>query len=560
MQARHSIVALTVLVALAGCEVGGNNRDGGTSADARVIHCDSVLDADGDGIYDDFETSFDFDGDGTGNYQDTDSDGDGFSDAEEHGSDDGCSARDQDGDGYFDYLDLDRDGDGLSDAEERDRYFTDPSNDDSDGDGFTDLAEVATGHDPNDASDGIPDDAYYVVLPYMGDAVERELVFGTTVRKADVFFMVDSTGSMGGEIDNLESGLESIVTQMRASLTDVGVGFGQFAGFGGPAAGRMCVPSPFGEICTEGEGGADDKPFELVEPITTDDSVMRDAVGRLVARSSSGAGTASSAEALYQAATGEGVAPWVPPQVCESVPDEVGRRTAYPCFRPGALPIMVVITDTASKNGPPPSTTYNPSTFTMGRPHTYDETLTALNTLGARVIGIISGAESGDPTAQFSTWAQQTGTTDAAGAPIRFSIASDGTGLSSSVVDAIRTLAEETPQNISTAVRDGEDRPDGIGPVDANLFIKAITPVSVFDGTVAHSCPDATRCDDQHFFDVTPGSRVTFRIRFLNDFQEPRSHAQVFLATIIVLGNGVAELDAREVIIVVPSGSVPILI
>ena len=141
-----------------------------------------------------------------------------------------------------------------------------------------------------------------------------------------------------------------------------------------------------------------------------------------------------------------------------------------------------------------------------------------------------------------------------------FNINGDGSGLDSSIVDAIRTLAEETPQDISAVVRDGEDRPDGIGPVDANRFIKAITPVSLFDGAVAHPCPDATRCNDQQFFDVTPGSRVTFRIRFLNDFQEPRSHAQVFLATIIVLGNGVAELDAREVIIVVPSGSVPLLI
>ncbi len=547
----HRIVTLGAVLALAGCETGTQHPggDGGLRPDARLIHCDSTTDSDGDGMYDDFETSNDFDGDGIPNYQDTDSDGDGFTDAEEHGTDDGCSARDQDGDGHFDYLDLDRDGDGLSDAEERDRYFTDPSNPDSDGDGFTDLAEVATGRDPNDPTSRIPDDAYYVVLPYGGSPVERDLVFGTTVRKADVFFMVDSTGSMGGEIGNLVSGLDSMVTQMRASLTDVGVGFGQFAGFGGlDCTTVLGIPA-----CADGPEG--DLPFELVQTITTDDAVMRSAVSRLEARNNSGGGTASSAEALYQAATGEGIAPWVPPQVCDSIPDEVGRRTGYPCFRPGALPIMVVMTDTASKNGPPPSSAYDPSLFSMGVPHTYEQTLDALERLGARVIGIISGAEAGDPTAQFSTWAQQTGTTDATGAPIRFTISSDGTGLGSSVIDAIRTLAEETPQHISAIVRDGDDRPDGIGPVDAGMFIKAITPVTLFDGAVAHPCPDATRCDHRNFFDVTPGNRVTFKIRFMNDFQEPRSHAQVFLATIVVLGNGVAELDAREVIIVVPSGS-----
>jgi len=96
--------------------------------------------------------------------------------------------------------------------------------------------------------------------------------------------------------------------------------------------------------------------------------------------------------------------------------------------------------------------------------------------------------------------------------------------------------------------------------VDARNFIKTITPVSLFDGTAEVTCPTASRCDDQQFFAVPPGQTVRFRVRFLNDFHEPQSFAQVFFATIYVLGNGVAELDAREVVIVVPSGSVPILI
>ena len=95
--------------------------------------------------------------------------------------------------------------------------------------------------------------------------------------------------------------------------------------------------------------------------------------------------------------------------------------------------------------------------------------------------------------------------------------------------------------------------------MDATLFIKAITPVSLFDGAPV-ACPAAGRCDDRLFYGVTPGNTVTFNVRFRNDFQEPRSFAQVFLAEIVVLGNGVAELDTREVVIVVPAGSTPILI
>lgn len=554
MRSRRSLLAasmLAVVATLGGCRVGGGGDAGPGMPDSRlVVRCNTTDDGDGDGIYDELETGADFDGDGTPNYLDDDSDGDGFLDRDEHGDPDGCVARDTDGDGLYDFLDLDRDGDGLSDAEERDRYFTNPSDDDSDDDGFTDLAEAATGHDPNDASSRIPEDTFYVVLPYLGEEVTRELVFGTTVRKADVFFMVDSTGSMLDEIARLRTGLATVVTHMRASLTDVGVGFGQFAGFGGLA----CSGSGLFRICADGPDG--DLPFELTQVITTNDAEMMAAVGRLHA-ASGGANWASSNEALYLMATGEGFAPWLSPQSCPHVPDDFGMRHGYPCFRPGALPIAVIVTDTASKNGPPPAETYNPAYFTSSPrgPHTYEETLAALHDIGARVIGILSGAEAGNPGAQFETWARQTGTVDAAGNPILFTISPDGSGLDTSIVDAIRTLAEETPQDISATARDGADRPPEVGPVDATRFIKAITPVTV-SGT---SCPDPPRCDAERFYDVAPGNTVVFRIRFHNDFQMPRSSAQVFLATIVVLGNDVAELDSREVVIVVPAGSTPLI-
>ena len=110
-----------------------------------------------------------------------------------------------DDDAIPDYLDNDSDNDGLSDREETERYETDPLNPDSDGDGYIDVAEVATQHDPNDRNDGIPEDDYYVVLPYRGDAQERELRFGTTVRQADVFFMMDRTASMREEVARLKA-------------------------------------------------------------------------------------------------------------------------------------------------------------------------------------------------------------------------------------------------------------------------------------------------------------------------------------------------------------------
>jgi hypothetical protein len=222
---------------------------------------------------------------------------------------------------------------------------------------------------------------------------------------------------------------------------------------------------------------------------------------------------------------------------------------------------MVVITDTSSKNGPLGASMYNDSLFTSPRPpHQYMETLTALHNIGARVIGIISGEEVSSPTpiAQFREWATQTGTVDAGGAPIALMINSDGSGLDTRIIEAIRTLAEETPQDISTRTVDGEDFPTQDPPVDATQFIKAITPLEAFNMGVP--IPDTVIMrDDTTFYGVTPGTTVSFRVRFENDFQPPQLSAQVFLAEIIVVGNGVADLDSHDVVIVVPAGSGPLI-
>ncbi|WP_053233767.1 hypothetical protein [Sandaracinus amylolyticus] len=562
---------LSTLLALAGCTEGTNRPpgrvdDGGTGPGPIIEGiCSSTTDSDGDGLYDAMEGTSDWDGDGTANHLDTDSDGDGLLDSAESGGLGGCRARNSDDDAIADYLDNDSDNDGLSDREETERYETDPLNPDSDGDGYIDVAEVATGHDPNDRNDGIPEDDFYVVLPYRGDPQERELRFGTTVRQADVFFMMDRTGSMGDEVDRLKSSLDTVVAQMTATIDDIGVGFGGFAGFGGRAGGPCMTLPVVGEVCGEGDNG--DVPFNLYGVITTDLTRMRSDLAMMEA-DQGGATWASSNEALYQAATGEGIAPWVPMQRCTAVPDEEGRRYGYPCFRPGSLPIMVVLTDTSSRNGPLTAGvsggTYTPSNFTMGPPpHTYDQTLASLRMIGARVIGVLSGTEVSNPTpqAQFETWARETGTVYADGRPIVFNISGSGAGLDTSIVEAIRVLAEETPQNISAVPYDGEDLPAQDPPIDATDFIKAITPVRLLeDGVPTVTCPMAERCDDWVFYGVAPGDVVEFRVTFRNDFVAPRATTQLFEARIVVLGNGVAELDERDVVIIVPAGSEPILI
>lgn len=109
-----------------------------------------VVDSDGDGLSDDFETAI-----GTDPRQ-PDTDGDGMYDGWEYDNGfDPCVNNDDvtvDNDETND-SDYDTDNDGLTNREEAD-FGTDPQNDDTDGDGVTDGKEVENSSDPNDATDG----------------------------------------------------------------------------------------------------------------------------------------------------------------------------------------------------------------------------------------------------------------------------------------------------------------------------------------------------------------------------------------------------------------------
>ena len=54
------------------------------------------------------------------------------------------------------------------------------------------------------------------------------------------------------------------------------------------------------------------------------------------------------------------------------------------------------------------------------------------------------------------------------------------------------------------------------------------------------------------FAQTTPGTEVRFRVTAYNDFVEPTSEVQLFVARIQVLGDQVTVLDERNVYIVVP--------
>ena len=211
----------------------------------------SLEDADGDTIGDADEGAsldVDTDGDGQPDYLDTDTDGDGYPDEVEAGDADVRTAPvDTDGDGIPDFRDLDSDGDGLSDAEELSRG-TDRTNPDTDGDGETDGVEVSGGTDPVDPTDSVSARGGFTFSLAPGASDTDTLRFEPTVKKADILFLMDTTGSMGGTIDALQARLSTFITNVRGRIDDAAFGVARFDDF---------PISPYGSSI--------DVPFELAQ-------------------------------------------------------------------------------------------------------------------------------------------------------------------------------------------------------------------------------------------------------------------------------------------------------
>ncbi len=563
------------------------------------------LDADGNGIFDTAETAGDTDLDGIPDFADTDNDGDSITDIEEIGGNP-SAPHDTDGDGVRDFMDLDSDADTISDLHERpgiqdtdedtipDRLDLDTDQDgipdageagdvlvetapvdsdgdgvanfrdvdsdndglgddwehmnglnpyaeDSDGDGVPDLIEVGAGTDPLDpGSDPTSEGNFYFLVPYneAPDPTMDTLVFSTDIQIADVFVLIDTTGSMGGEINNLRSSLSgTIIPGVAGIIPDVWFGVGRFDDY---------PVSPY--------GGSGDHVFQLFQRMTPSITDAQNAVNALT--NGYGAdGSESDVPALWATATGLGLGGWLSSTVVCG-PGEIG----YPCFRPGAVPIVVLITDATFHNGPP-GTFDGYSSATLGGhiAPTYTDAVAALNSIHAKVIGIWASGGYGDVEGHCRQIAIDTGAVDIGGTPLLYNIGSDGSGLGTSLVNGIATLASQVPLDISSVGRD-----DTADLVDATAFIERIEPNVV--GGVADPLDPTRVCvggltvsdltGDGYpdvCVDVLPGTTVCFDIYpRMNTTVPPTEEPQVYKAFIDVVGDSVTVLDTREVFFLVP--------
>jgi hypothetical protein len=187
----------------------------------------------------------------------------------------------------------------------------------------------------------------------------------------------------------------------------------------------------------------------------------------------------SSVPALYATATGSSLS-WAggmtPPQ--SSCP---GGTTGYPCFREEALPIVVLVSDADFHNGPDGQDPYS-----FSEAPTYATALAELDDIGARVVGIYSGPGPDFPGLDdFRRLAMDTRTTYPDGSPMVFQIGEDGSGLSTSVVDGIASLAGGRTQDVHGQAVAGGSHPAGADP------LSVVTGLVTGEAT-AYASKDAT--------------------------------------------------------------------
>jgi hypothetical protein len=439
----------------------------------------------------------------------------------------------------------DGDGDGVPD-------IFDPSptdaNGDADGDGYPDSWESYLGTDPLVANPAPPSKNIYIVLPYEGGPVSKTIPpdFSVKIRSADIYFLVDTTGSMDGEIANLQTSLiGTVIPGIQAKIADAQFGVGSYQDFN--AGGQY--------------------PYLNGQIITSDVDAVKTAVNALT--TAGGVDMAESAVgALHAIATGATLD-------CGPVaPACAAGRFGFPCFRPTAQPIIIHITDAEFHNGvmdtldPPGSGScyeYTNAGCSGGclplspACPSLETVVTELNTAGIKIIGVWSGDWPAN-LGRVSTWTwgrtypdfdlvldsyyvvRETGSVDSGGVPFLYGISSNGTGLGAEVVNAVSDIVGSMLLDVSSAWHDeNAAAPDGA------------VLVSDVDPSACSACASLNHVTNTAV-DAAPGSNVTFEVTLENQTGDiPATPAsQQFVIHIEIVGNDTSVLTDRYLYVLVP--------
>lgn len=492
-------------------------------------------DSDNDTIGDLLETNQDYDMDGSANYVDLDSDEDCIPDMIEAG---GNPPVDTDGDNHFDFIDRDSDNDGVADATEDancngavDPGETSVKSGDTDGDGVSDLVETAAGTDPTDPSSNPQANGDFVfVEPYMKpqSPTDDDLDFATKLQAVDLYVLLDRSGSMSTEITTVKNNLAAVVNNLKCP----------------PNVTTNCIPDLWAGAGTIGYSGSGIEAYRNYVDIQPNPSF---------AGVPTSEPTGCCAEPLtfgaYATVTGQGGAAYgfsgVPARTtCAGSPAaNAGYATfGYPCFRQGALPVVMLATDEQPLS--PGGTNKTPDWDTIVKPQ--------FLATKARLVGILGSGFASNTDVDLRKMATDSGAVDAANgnAPLVFDGA--GTNSAAAIQQGILTLANGLPLDINAVpVDDATDSVDSIA-----AFVDHLETLQLGTAQCANGLTDVDTNADTYkdkYLQVRTGTPVCWKVVSKPNTTVPATdQPQLFRATVKVYGDGVTQLDERDVFFLVP--------
>ena len=364
-----------------------------------------------------------------------------------------------------------------------------------------------------------------IELPVGGRSALVDLATDAELARADIFLLMDNTGSMDDEIAEITRSLrDRIAPLVFATIPDTEFGVGTFSDF------------PVSDAFVN-YGAPGDRPFELRRRMTDNLSAVQGALERIGLRAG-GDDPESQLEALYQTATGEGVGEFVEPSLgCP------GGGFGAPCFRDDAQPVVLLFTDAPFHNGPSdPDLDYEFGLIDP-EPHSYRETVEVLTDNHIRVIGMWSGDRAWRR--DLSTVVGDTGTLDRSGEPLVFDIGKRGQDLGTGVVDSLVELAAASVFDVRADAVD----PEPFDGVDVTDFVKQIVPVRAQPMSNVSGIDE----DTSSFLGVIAGTTVVFQVTLKAEGAVRLDRPQRFDLIVRFIGDGRTFLGEQPIELVIPS-------
>lgn len=358
-----------------------------------------------------------------------------------------------------------------------------------------------------------------IVVPPMGGPVSADFSIPATLQIVDVMFLIDATGSMRDEIDNVRRGLrDRVIPGVTAAIPDAAFGLAFFGEF---------------PIAPHARPDSGVLPYQLRAPITTDIERLTAAFEGIPTWGNLDDPEAD-IEGLFQVATGAGLPPFIEPSFgCPS------GGSGGVCFRADAFRVVLLVTDAPMHNGPPGVGPFANYTFTDPTPHHYMETVTALRNLAITVIGL--GASDPGRPSPLPHLTQLAADVDTHHMPLVFDIGNAGDQIGQDIVMALETLADAVPLDVSAEVE------DVVGDaIDARTLVVAVRAAS------AAPMSGIAGISGNTFSGVTPGTVLTFQIDVDGSRLAPSPVRREVRARVVFRDAGRSRVGSEDVIFVIP--------